>query len=69
MKRRMLTVYYDDESGELARIDVSAAFHGESALMQADVLKDLIGCVELLYEPANAAAFAMLKPPISETPQ
>ncbi len=42
-RKRAFTAYYDDDAGELREIDFADGFMAESALMQADVLQDILG--------------------------
>lgn len=66
MKRRCLTAWYDDETGELVKLDVAESFVLESSLMRADVLQDLRHALEGHYLKAHAKAFAFQRR-LSET--
>lgn len=57
MKRRMATVWYDDESGEVCDVAFTQQFLGESELMRADVLKDVVNEMRAAYDTAHEAAF------------
>jgi hypothetical protein len=48
--KRAFTVYYDDFTGELSKIDYSEVFTDESNLMQADVLKDAVEELDSMRE-------------------
>lgn len=51
-KKRLLTAYYDTDSGELRGVDVSKEFGKNVALFRADVLKDLLEFVTDEYVKA-----------------
>ena len=55
--RVALRIFYDNEGGELARIEPGPGFAAESALMRADVLKDLMLALAPMYAEARDAAF------------
>jgi hypothetical protein len=48
--KRAFTVYYDDDSMELAKVDVAPSFAAESPLARADVLGDASGVIRTFYE-------------------
>lgn len=48
--KRAVTFYYNEETGELAKVDFSEAFKNESALMRADVMGDIRNIVDKDYE-------------------
>jgi len=54
---RALTVTYDEDCGELRRATWTSRFLSESALVRADVLKDIKGVIEREYEAAVKEAF------------
>lgn len=56
--KRAITFYYDEETGELAKVDVSERFMAESALMQADVIGDINGYLEEVYDDSVKVAFS-----------
>lgn len=67
MRQRVLTAYYDDNTGELVDIDWSRRFSRESVLMKLDVLEDLtlrIGdeCGDALIDSQQALADLGAKP-------
>ena len=43
MIKDMLTITYNSDYGEVEKITFSKAFRRETTLMQADVLKDVLG--------------------------
>lgn len=63
MKRKMLTAYYDNETGELVDIVFSEGFKAESPLMHADVLQDIATNIEAAYVDAVGKAFPGANPP------
>ena len=61
-RRRMMTLWYDDDGGELCDVDVSPQFATESWLLRADVTQDAIGHLgEMLdaYREQLMASFAL----------
>jgi hypothetical protein len=50
MKRKAVTFYYDDDTGECTRATVSRELRGECLLMQVDVLQDVAGMAETLLQ-------------------
>lgn len=48
--KRMVTLYYDDNVGELARVEWSDSFVAETSTMRLDVLQDAIRTMEGLYK-------------------
>ena len=56
--KRMVTMYYNEETGELTKVDFSAGFEVEDSLLRADVLQDAIDTLVAAYEPARERAFA-----------
>lgn len=53
----MATVWYDDESGEVCEVAFTQQFLGESELMRADVLRDVVAEMSSAYVSAYEAAF------------
>ena len=47
--KRALTVYYDEESMELAKVELGKEFAGGTALARADVLKDTFEYIAEAY--------------------
>ena len=47
--KRIFTVYYREQNGEVGNIDFSEEFKSESELMQADLLNDVIHDLILVY--------------------
>jgi len=47
--KRALTVYYDEESMELAKVEFGKEFAGDTALARADVLKDIFEYIAESY--------------------
>jgi hypothetical protein len=54
--KRAFTVYYDESSMELAKVEVGKDFAADTALARADVLKD---CYEYFAETYNATLIEM----------
>ena len=54
--KRALTVYYDEDSMELVKVDFGKEFAGDNALARADVLKDTF---EYIAETYNATLTEM----------
>jgi hypothetical protein len=52
MKRRMLTVYYNDETGEDVEIKVNTCWLAEGSVMHADTLQELLVIITTLYTHA-----------------
>jgi len=50
--KRALTLYYDNESMELAEVVVEPVFESETYLGKADVLRDCLEAVGELYDRA-----------------
>ena len=50
--KRMLTIYYDEDAMELAKVDISPVFDSETYLDKADVLQDCLEAVGELYDRA-----------------
>ena len=47
--KRAITVYYDEESMELAKVEFGKEFAGGTALARADVLKDTFEYIAEAY--------------------
>ena len=47
--KRAMTFWYDENSGEFEKVDISPVFESENALFQADVLGDCLGVMTELY--------------------
>ena len=54
--KRAFTIYYDEDSMEVAKVEVGATFAAYNALARADILKD---CCEYLEETYNATLTEM----------
>lgn len=59
--KHMLTVYYDDDNGELERIVIAAAFKRESPLLRADVWSDLQAQVDRYLTAARDEMHVMFE--------
>lgn len=51
------TAYYDNETGEMSKVEFSPPFMAESVLMRADVLKDIHHFIQAQYARTRDAAF------------
>ena len=51
-RKRMVTLWYDDETGELHMVEESPVFRSEDILLRADVWKDALGYAEQMYREA-----------------
>ena len=49
-KKIALTVYFDENTGEVSNIDCTKRFSDEGPLFRMDVLKDSIEVLENIYE-------------------
>ena len=47
--KRAMTFWYDENSGEVEKVDISPVFESENALFKADVLGDCLGVMTELY--------------------
>ena len=47
--QRVLTIYYDDDSMELTKVDIAPAFESVNPLGRVDVLQDCIEAIVDLY--------------------
>lgn len=54
--KRAITFYYDEETGELSKIDFAEGFKNENALMQADVMGDIRGFIAARYKESVDAS-------------
>ena len=48
--KRVVTFWYDDDAGEVNKVDYGKDFIGETSLMRADVLQDCLGELSNVYE-------------------
>ena len=58
--KRAITLYYDDDSGELARVKIHKNFQKADLLMKVDVLQDSIGALENMYNNSSNTYFNSL---------
>ena len=49
-KKIALKVYFDDQTGEIDKIDCTKRFEEEGPLFRMDVIKDTIEVLETIYE-------------------
>ena len=59
-KRVAFTVYYDDDSGELADVRESPLFRSENTTMRLDIYQDALDAVATRCEQANDRQMAYL---------
>ena len=52
-----LKVYFDEETGEIAKVDCTKRFAEEGALFRIDVLKDAIEALENIYQYERSQFF------------
>ena len=50
--KRAVTIFYDSDNGEMARVQWSDDFKRENVLVQADVLRDMADCMTACYDDA-----------------
>lgn len=50
--KRAFTIYYDEDSMELSKVDIAPVFESQYPLGKADVLQDCIGAITELYHQA-----------------
>ena len=62
-----MTIYYDEDSGELAKIDEAPYFLNEDSLLRADVLQDCVGRLTYMYENSASGYFESLEEIASDT--
>ena len=58
---KAFTVYYDDENGEMTRVDWTPGFQNEGVLLRADVLKDARNAIGAAYDEARQFLVAELE--------
>ena len=58
---KAMTVYYDNDSGELHSVTFSPDFLKETKLMQVDVLQDAIQTLKDIYSLTSDEVFPTLK--------
>ena len=56
-KKIALTVYFDDESGEVDGVDFTKRFSEEGPLFRLDVIKDTIITLESIYQYERSQFF------------
>ena len=49
-KKIAMKVYFDDQTGEIDKIDCTQRFEDEGPLFRLDVIKDTIEVLETIYE-------------------
>ena len=49
-KKIALTIYFDENTGEVDKVDCTKRFSEEGPLFRIDVLKDAILALEMIYE-------------------
>ena len=49
-KKIALRIYFDDQTGEVEKIDCTKRFEEEGPLFRMDVIKDTIEVLETIYE-------------------
>lgn len=47
--KKAITFYYDENSGEMSKVELGKDFKNEIGLMQVDVLKDIVETVAEMY--------------------
>ena len=57
-KKRALTIYYDEMSGEGEEINVTKRFDSEPELFQLDIIKDALEILELTYKKKRKTFFS-----------
>ena len=57
-KKRALTIYYDEMSGEVEEINVTKRFDSEPELFQLDIIKDALEILELTYKKKRKTFFS-----------
>ena len=65
--KRAMTIYYDEESGELDKIDEAPHFLNEDSLTRADVLQDCVGRLTYMYENSATGFYEGLEEIVSDT--
>ncbi len=56
-KKVALRVYFDDQTGEIEKVDCSKRFKNEGPLFRMDVLKDAIVALERIYRYERSKFF------------
>ena len=56
-KKIALKVYFDDQTGEIDRIDCTKRFEDEGPLFRMDVIKDTIELLESIYQYERSQFF------------
>ena len=57
-KKIALKVYFDDQTGEIDKIDCTKRFEEEGPLFRMDVIKDTIAVLENIYQYERARMFS-----------
>ena len=56
-KKIAIKVYFDDQTGEIDKIDCTKRFEDEGALFRMDVIKDTIIALESIYQYEKSLFF------------
>ena len=56
-KKIALKVYFDDQTGEIDKIDCTRRFENEGPLFRMDVIKDTITILEEIYQYERSKFF------------
>ena len=56
-KKKALKVYFDDQTGEIDKIDCTKRFEEEGPLFRMDVIKDTIAVLENIYQYEKSLFF------------
>ena len=56
-KKIAIKVYFDDQTGEIDKIDCTKRFEDEGALFRMDVIKDTIIALESIYQYERSLFF------------
>ena len=56
-KKIALKVYFDDQTGEIDKIDCTKRFEDEGPLFRMDVIKDTITALESIYQYERSKFF------------
>jgi hypothetical protein len=67
--KRAMTIYYDEDSGELEKIDEAPHFKNGDSLLRADVLQDCVGTLTYMYENSFSSFTNDLEDICSDTDQ
>ena len=57
-KKIALKVYFDDQTGEIEKIDCTKRFEDEGPLFRMDVIKDTITALQSIYQYERARMFS-----------